>query len=340
MRSMTSGLLAGALLLASSATSAAPVWVGDMETGDTSQWNELNGEHITIVPAPVAQGMYAARIELTNDALWPNGLHRVELHHSPAGGRTDEGAELYFAWSFYLPEVLPTDPPQQIGYWESNQSYQQMMAFEVTGTHIRFVTRQPTNVNQWEADDIVTAGVWHRIAMHILWSKTQGSVDLWFDGIQVVTAAPAETLNDDNDHFTQVGLLRGTDSFRDMPVIVIDDAAEGDTLADVHPEPPDMGTGGAGGAPTTSGTGGTTAQGSGGASSTSSGSGAASATESGGDSGCGCTVVGNAAPTAPAIALLVLLASSLARSSTSAPRTSRRRPALRRWARSSLEPPV
>ncbi|HZO15189.1 MAG TPA: concanavalin A-like lectin/glucanase-domain-containing protein, partial [Polyangiaceae bacterium] len=94
---MTSGLLAGALLLASSATSAAPVWVGDMETGDTSQWNELNGEHITIVPAPVAQGMYAARIELTNDALWPNGLHRVELHHSPAGGRTDEGAELYFA---------------------------------------------------------------------------------------------------------------------------------------------------------------------------------------------------------------------------------------------------
>ena len=140
---LASCLAIGAWAVAATAH-AAPVWIGDFETNDLTQWNNaLNGSHISVVTSPIFQGTHAAQIQLTNDALWPNGLKRVELHHSPAAGRTAEGAETYFAWSFFLPAALPTTPSQQIGYWESDQSYNQIMAFSVEGEHVRFITQKP-----------------------------------------------------------------------------------------------------------------------------------------------------------------------------------------------------
>ncbi len=224
---------------------AAPVWVGDFETNDLSQWSGTLNEtidgvdYITVVSDVVAQGTYAGRIELHDDAVWPNGLRRVELHHSPAKGRTDEGATTYFAWSFYLPEPLPVDPSQSIGYWESDSSYQNLMNWSIAGEQITFATRFPDYTTQWQADGVATAGVWHRIACRVLWSEDPeiGEVDVWFDGEQVVTGAAVQTLADGNSTFTQVGLLRGDLDFDDVPVIYIDDAVEGDTLEDVHPDP-------------------------------------------------------------------------------------------------------
>lgn len=244
-------LAAAALLLSAAPTAAmaAPVWVGDFETGDVSQWNNaLNGEHISVVDDPTIQGAHAGHIQLTNDAVWSNGLKRVELHHSPDDGRTDEGKELYFGWSFFLPQTLTTDPTQQIGYWETDQSYHQLMAFEVSGEHLSFSTRYPNNNVQWEADGMATANTWHRIAMHIFWSQDpdQGYVDVWYDGAKVVDHGGAQTLFDTNSAFTQVGLLRGQIEFQDSPIIILDDAVEGDSLADVHPDLPGEGGGGAG----------------------------------------------------------------------------------------------
>ncbi len=239
-------LVLGATLVAgpTSSASAAEVWVGDFETGDLSQWNfVLNGEvdGMTYAFAQtelLSEGMFGGRLELHNEAVWPNGLKRVELQHSPSDERTAEGATTFFAWSFYLPEALPSDPSQQIAYWESNNTYQQMMAFSVEGENIAFHTRQPMNVQQWQADGAVTPGQWHRIAMGVTWSTDpgQGTVDVWFDGMQVVDQGPARTLADNNPHFVQVGLLRGQIEFEDVPVIIIDDAVEGDTLEDVRPD--------------------------------------------------------------------------------------------------------
>ncbi|MCA9705967.1 MAG: polysaccharide lyase [Myxococcales bacterium] len=239
------GLLLGVAMVGGSAEAgAAEVWVGDFEVGDLSQWNfVLNGDvggmaYASAQSQLVAEGMFAGRLELHNDAVWPNGLKRVELQHRPQDARTAEGATTWFAWSFYLPEALPEDPSQQIGYWESVNSYQQMMAFQVQGQDIAFYTRQPNNVEQWQASGVVTPEQWHRIAMGIHWSTDPGvgTVDVWFDGEQVVDQGPARTLADDNPHFVQVGLLRGAIEFDDVPVIIIDDAVEGDTLDDVRPD--------------------------------------------------------------------------------------------------------
>jgi hypothetical protein len=228
---------------------AAPVWVGDFETNDLSQWNgTLNGnvdgvDYITIATDVVVQGSYSARIELHNDAVWPNGLKRVELHHSPDAGRTAEGATTWFAWSFYLPEALPEDPGATIGYWETDSSYQQMMAFNTNGETIRFITQKPNYAEHWSGDGLLTAGEWHRIAMRVLWSTNAdtGEVEVWYDGEQVVAGVNAQTLNDGNSTFTQLGLLRSAVEFDDVPVIYLDDAVEGDSIEDVHPDLEPMG---------------------------------------------------------------------------------------------------
>lgn len=243
MRTLAWSLILGSALVASEAR-ADVVWLADFEEGDLAQWSfVLNGEvgdntYAFAQGEIVAEGSFAGRLELHDDAEWPNGLKRVELQHRPTDERTAEGATTYFAWSFYLPEALPEDPTQQIGYWESANSFQQMMAFQVAGQGITFSTRQPMNVVQWQADGVVTPGEWHRIAMGVTWSTDpgMGAVDVWFDGQQVVDGASAQTLADDNPHFVQVGLLRGAITFEDVPVIIIDDAAEGDTLDDVRPD--------------------------------------------------------------------------------------------------------
>lgn len=248
--------LASALLVALAATpaAAAVAWTGDLETGDLSQFNYvLNGnvggtDYATVVQDMVQQGVYAARIELHDDAVWPNGLRRVELQHLPEASRTAEGATTCFAWSFYLPEVLPEDPGHTLGYWESQNSYQQMMAFNTNGDDIRFITQQPGYTEHWNAQDVLTPEVWHRLAMCVLWSEDPGTglVHVWFDGDQVVTAASAKTLADGNPHFAQIGLLRGNIDYPGVPVIYIDDVLEGDTIEDVDPPDEPGGSGSSG----------------------------------------------------------------------------------------------
>lgn len=235
-------LCAFGLALVPTLAQAAPVWSGDFETADLSQWNYLLNpniggvDYITIEEGEVAQGEYAARIELHNDAVWGNGLKRVEVQHRPEDARTAEGATTFFAWSLFLPEELPSDPSQTIGYWETTNSYQQMMAFQATGTNLTFVTRRPMNTVQWEGEGVLTAGEWHRIAMSVTWSTNPdvGVVDVWFDGEQVVANAAAQTLADGNPTFAQLGLLRGQIEFDDVPVILLDHALEGDSLEDVE----------------------------------------------------------------------------------------------------------
>lgn len=267
--SVIAATTAAAVLAGATAARAEVAWVGGFETGDLSQWSFVaHGEYIDVQTDLVGEGEYAARVELHNDAVWPNGLQRVELQHLPEAARTSNGATTWFAWSFYLPEALPEEPYHAIGYWESNNSWNQTMAFIVRGDDIEFVTRHPSHVSHWQADDVVTPGEWHRIAMRITWSLGDGSVDVWYDGVQVVDDVAAQTLSDGNPHFVQIGLFREPAQLDDVPVIVLDDAVEGDALEDVRPSDipsvdgddggsssgdGDEGTAGAGGAETSGG---------------------------------------------------------------------------------------
>jgi MYXO-CTERM domain-containing protein len=228
---------------------AAVLWRGDFETGDLSQWdttlNLTTGSrtNISVVSSPVFAGQYAGELVIHPDDLWSNAHNRVELHYDAQ--RTGEGETTFFSWYFFLPQNVQVH--DDIGYWESAQSYQQTMAFYVeptaAGMDLSFRTNRPSGMRHFTGP--LTASAWHQLAMQILWSTDAGTgrVSVWLDGALIVDDVPAQTKPDANAVFVQVGFHRNQ---TETPVetIYVDNAVEGTTLGDVLAQP----TGGAGAA--------------------------------------------------------------------------------------------
>jgi hypothetical protein len=228
--------LLGTILLSPAFPVAAEVlWRGDFETGDTEQWKSTpKFDGIKVVTEPVREGKYALRIDGTNAAR-RGKLDRVEFQHQPKPPGTAEGTERYFGWSVYVPKKL-TDDYHSIGYFETRNSWRQLMAFEVHGEDIMYSTRVPY-ARRWTGKGKFTAGRWHDFAVHVLWSRDpdKGFVEVWFDGEQVVPKTRTATLLDENPAFFQLGFMR--DSIDVPETIIIDHIVEATTLKEVTPPP-------------------------------------------------------------------------------------------------------
>jgi hypothetical protein len=184
------------------------------------------------------------------------GQNRVDIQHQST--LTAEGADSWLSGYFFLPEDAKVR--NEIGFYESNESFQNVMDFWVEpkqggGTSLVFGVGFLGDTVLWTGD--FTAGVWHQIAIHVHWSTNEqmGSVDFWLDGVQVVTGESAKTKADGNTLFFQTGLHR-VEVGQFTETIYIDNFIEADTLADAQIMAP-MAAGGAGGAGGTAGVGGT-----------------------------------------------------------------------------------
>jgi hypothetical protein len=229
-----------AALVASPATAGATeTWRGDMETGTLGQWSyQLNAEGLSVVDDVVFHGEHAAKVEITADNLWSNGLNRVELQRKPAPELTRNGSEVYFGWSLYLPTAL-ADVDHQLGYWETQQSFDQVMSLHARGKNLSFNTNQPLK-EHWRGEGRLTPGQWHRVVYRVVWSDQadSGKVSLWFDGEKVVDNVAARTYLAE-PAFIQIGILR--DTIDDQETLYLDEAFEGSSFDDValtHGVPP------------------------------------------------------------------------------------------------------
>jgi MYXO-CTERM domain-containing protein len=272
----------------SSVASAEVLWRGDFETGDLSQWSGTllptkdARQNITVVDSPVFEGTKAGEIVIHPDDLWPGNNHnRVELKYD--GQRTAEGETTYFSWYFRLP--AHAQEHNDIAYWETDQSWNQTMAFWVQpndgATQLYFRTNHPSGMTHF--DGPVTINEWHQIAMQILWSQdaATGRVNVWLDGTKIVDDVAARTKPDANAVFIQMGYHRNA-SATPVETIYLDNAIEGTTLEDVLAQAgPDAGTAGSGG----TGAGGGGASGGGAGSSGGSSGGTSGSAGSGGTSG-------------------------------------------------------
>jgi hypothetical protein len=221
------------LFMSATGASAEVIWRGDFETGDTSQWKVApKSDAVKIVTEPVREGKYALRIDGTNAAK-RGKLDRIEFQHQPKPPGTAEGTERYFGWSVYVPKKL-TEDYHSVGYFETRNSWRQLMSFEVRGEEIKYSTRVPYALH-WTGKDKFTAGVWHDFVVHVLWSRDakKGFVEIWFDGEKVVPKTMTATLLDENPAFLQVGFMR--DSIDVPETIVIDHVVEATTLEEVIP---------------------------------------------------------------------------------------------------------
>jgi len=224
-------LLLAVPLLAALPVGAEVIWRGDFETGTTEQWKGApKSDSVKIVKDPVREGKYALRIDGTNAAN-KGGRDRIELQHQPKS--TAEGTERYFSWSIYLPKKL-TNSSHALGYFETRNSWRQLMAFEAQGEDIKFSTRVPYALH-WTGKGKLTPERWHDFAVHLLWSRDRdkGFVEVWFDGEKVVPRTKTATLLDENVAFFQIGLFRETS---DVPeTIILDHVIEATTLEEVTP---------------------------------------------------------------------------------------------------------
>jgi hypothetical protein len=233
MRIVIAMLLATALLLSALPVSAEIIWRGDFETGTTEQWRGApKSDSVKVVTDPVREGKYALRIDGTSAARRGNS-DRIEFQHQPKPPGTAEGTERYFGWSVFLPKKF-TDTRHNVGYFETRNSWRQLMAFEARGEDIAFSTRVPYAL-RWTGKGKLTPGRWHDFAVHVLWSRDpeKGFVEVWFDGGNVVPLVKTATLLDENVAFFQVGFMRETS---DVPeTFIFDHVIEATTLADVTP---------------------------------------------------------------------------------------------------------
>lgn len=220
-------------LLAALPASAGVIWRGDFETGTTEQWKGApKSDSVKVVQEPVREGKYALRIDGTNAAK-KGKLDRIEFQHQPKAPGTAEGTERYFGWSVYLPKKF-TDSHHNVGYFETRNSWSQLMAFEAQGEDVKFSTRVPYALH-WTGKGKLTAGRWHDFAVHVLWSRdpAKGFVEVWFDGEKVVPLTKTATLRDENVAFFQIGLLRATSEVPET--IIFDHVVEATTLKEVTP---------------------------------------------------------------------------------------------------------
>ena len=211
------------------------IWRGDFETGTTEQWGgDPKIGIFKVVQEPVRAGKYALRIDGTNAAR--NGANdRIEFQHQPKPAGTAEGSERYFGWSVFLPQALTPDM-HALGFFETRNSWRQLMSVEARGEDLQYSTRVPYSL-RWKGPGKLTPGRWHDFALHVLWSKdaAKGFVEFWFDGELVVPRASTATLLDENAAFFQIGLFRATTEVAEA--VIIDEVSEATTLAEVTPPP-------------------------------------------------------------------------------------------------------
>src|SRR3954447_25076785 len=217
-------LIAIVLLLLACIASAEVIWRADFETGTTEQWKSPpKSDAVKVVKSPVREGKFALRIDGTNAARRGDN-DRIEFQHQPKPPGTAEGTERYFGWSVYLHRKLTSDH-HCVGYFESRNSWTQLMAFEASGEDVKYSTRVPYAL-RWTGKGKLTPGRWHDFAVHVLWSRdaAKGFVEVWFDGEKVVPKTMTATLLDDNPAFFQLGFMR--DSIDVPETVVIDHVVE------------------------------------------------------------------------------------------------------------------
>jgi hypothetical protein len=161
---------------------------------------------------------------------------RVDVKHNST--LTGEGKDMYLSGYYYL--LADAQTRDEFGMFETTNSLNWVDIWVEPktggGTSIKLgIESNGANLGSvliWTGD--FTPGKWHQLAIHIHWSQdaTQGLVDFWLDGQQVVTGFKHKTKPNANDLYYLTGLHRVlmqpyTES------IYFDDFTEADTQGDI-----------------------------------------------------------------------------------------------------------
>lgn len=206
-----------ALALVLSATP--PAWIGDFETGNTSQWNgraqAMAPDRLQVVERAI-QGRYALQATVKPGDLHSNGARAEVLLDRP---RFCEGDESWFRWSTKFPEDFRTSPRWHIWtqwHQEADNGGSPPLEFALQGEelHLRVQGRQYDARGDWTGGIVWRAplqrGVWHEYLLHVKWSTRPeaGFLELWVDGRLELARIYHGTLDVDGVVYLKQGLYR------------------------------------------------------------------------------------------------------------------------------------
>lgn len=189
----------------------APVFTGDFETGDFSQystcqtrlWNSACASMPAGYPLSIVaghRGNYAARFEVRDGDMPFCCGERAQL---VADTHETEGTEFWYTWSYKLDPQFPVvDTWQTLLQWHSTVDGSPPLAWYAYGNQIILQTRPRPNApytgltNIWSTP--LVKDVWVDVKMHVKWSADPnvGYAELWVNGVrQNFTATPPENGN-------------------------------------------------------------------------------------------------------------------------------------------------
>ena len=186
-----------------------PIFIGDFETGDTSQWGDVNrnlkrplSDQLEIVTSPVREGIYAAKTTVHNgDEFLNTGGERCDFERDIAIPFEKEGADLWYAWSTLFPsgwQKLPIIPEENwllIADWHSTyDDIGQLLQLEIDSDNYiwaRGLTGKVNGYNGFQGNgdanyieqkfpQRMIPGEWNDFVIHVKWTtKKEGLITIW-----------------------------------------------------------------------------------------------------------------------------------------------------------------
>jgi len=221
---------------------ATPVWRGNFETGDLSQWSgkdAVASDRLQVVADPAREGRYALKVTVRkgDDPINASG-NRNELFHF---GKESEGEEYYYKWSTQFAADYPSaDTWQLFTQWHHDGlNGSPPLEFYVRGEklYLRLEGRDDRIV--WSAP--LVRGQWLDFILHVKWSANPriGFVELYYNGELVLPRQGSATLFKGMQNYLKQGLYRD-ESIGQVGVVYHDAMIQATALEDVLPpvQPP------------------------------------------------------------------------------------------------------
>lgn len=198
-----------------------PLFTGDFETGDLSQWGVVQavGSHsVRVVSDTRRQGRYAARFEVRqgDDPINSTG-DRSELSRDTG---ESEGADRWYAFDLMVPASFPRlDTWQVLAQWHSSEDGSPPLGVYAQNDELVLQVNphdapgEPLEaVFPWRGP--LKRGRWREIVMHVVWSGSdeRGRISLWVDGVSVVRDRPGRTLYPGFPNYTKIGYYRDSEA--------------------------------------------------------------------------------------------------------------------------------
>ena len=230
---------------------------GDWETANASQWsgNHWNrsvplSDQFEIVTDPVRQGGFAAKFTVRpGDKFGTTSGERSEVFYT--GADEHRGDNLWYAWSTLFPSDWSTPTGWSIfAQWHSYYPVSPPISFNMKGERIQ-VNLNTGSVDSGAASfkpvypitDALKRGVWNDFVVHIVWSGTNGSLEVWHrtgsnpfekkvDAVGIPTMQVQAGVSSDN--YLKIGFYRNDDSSR-VNVLYQDGFSRAASVQDLAP---------------------------------------------------------------------------------------------------------